>query len=164
MVGSQWGQNRLFLAGFVDTRDCKACNCLHRGSMSHRTWSCRTLDPMREQGISSELVKEAQETLQTEPQHPLWNRCLIPLSSLPALPALGGDTFHWYRNDGGGVFTGMCYSDGAMRARWWWQESQRAGWGAISLAGGGIRCSVGIYGLLPGPDQCVPPGGVACSL
>lgn len=156
VCGSQWGQDRLFLAVYLDSRDCKACRGLHRGTTGHRTWSCKTLQPMREQGIHSEHVSAPREALAVDPNHPFWTRCLLPLSALPAVPPVGSDDLHYFRNGGGGILTGIIFTDGSMKTRWWWQDSQRAAWGAACMAGNSIRLSVGIYGPLPGPDQSVP--------
>ena len=56
VCGSQWGQERLFFAGFLDFKDCQACSGLHRGTVQHRTWSCKTVKPWRDEGIKAELV------------------------------------------------------------------------------------------------------------
>ena len=54
----------------------------------------------------------------------------------------------------GGHLIGHIFTDGAMKARWWWIESQRAGWGAAMM--NGRRLISGIFGTLPGPCQTVP--------
>ena len=69
-VGGQWTQERLYLAGFVDSPICFACQA-GIGTVPHRTWCCRSLHWDRVQGISSELVQEAREALEQEPHHPL---------------------------------------------------------------------------------------------
>ena len=56
VCGGQWGQRRLYEAGFVDTWDWQACSGSHPGTVQHRTWHCKALDNYRQQGISREMV------------------------------------------------------------------------------------------------------------
>ena len=116
-------------------------------------WWCCTHDDEREQGIDSELVHEARIATQTA-DHEFWSRGLLSKSALPEMPPLGGPSVHVFRDDGGGTLSGDVYTDVAMKARWWWQLSQRAGWGVASISGS--RLLVGLYGPMPGSDQSVP--------
>ena len=45
--GSQWPQDRLFLAGMVDVRECQACGSRQHGTVGHRLYQCRTLHDLR---------------------------------------------------------------------------------------------------------------------
>ena len=155
LSGSQWPQARLFAAGFVDTATCQGCSGWHLGTVAHRSWTCKLLTEERAQGISREIVQEALAALSLDPNHPLWTRGLMAKSMLPTLTPISEDSARWFRNTTEGTFTGHTYTDGSMRARWWWPESERAGWGVASTDGDRIL-RAGAYGPLPGPDQCVP--------
>ena len=68
VCGSQWPQQRLFAAGFVDTSDCQACSGLHDGTVNHRTWKCRALHSLRELGISKALREKSGREPRRRPQ------------------------------------------------------------------------------------------------
>ena len=59
------------MAGYVDTWDCTACSGRHAGTVQHRTWQCKALADLRQQGISKAIVDEAVEALEHDPEHPL---------------------------------------------------------------------------------------------
>lgn len=155
VCASQWPQQRLFMAGFVDTFDGQACSGRHAGTVNHRTWSCRTLHSLREQGIGRALLQEAASDLALDPHHLLWSRGLMPKSWLPKVTPTAPHILEWMRDGTEGTMTGNVYTDGSMRARHWWRESERAGWG-MCCTDGGRRLVSGAYGPLPGPDHCVP--------
>ena len=63
VCGSQWPQNRLYLAGFLDSRDWQACSGWHKGTVAHRNWNSRSLSNDRGQGISQDNIGEARGAL-----------------------------------------------------------------------------------------------------
>ena len=142
------------MAGYVDTWDCQACSGMHEGTVQHRTWRCKALADFRQQGIAKEIVDEAIEALRQDPEHPLYSRGLLPRSWLPNPPPIRPDEVHWYRNSDEGILSGDIYTDGSQKQRWWWRESERAGWGVVQMQGRRLRS--GMYGPLPGPIQSVP--------
>ena len=97
---------------------------------------------------------KAVHALGRDPNDPHWIRGLLSTATLPTLAALGCHLLRYYRNNIGGFMSGYMYTDGSMAARWWWAESQRAGWGLATLNGRSL--AVGLYGTLPGPGQSVP--------
>ena len=131
-AGSHLPQVRLYATGCVDTGGCQACSGINRGTVQHRTWERRAMNRERGQGISKKIVDEARAALATEPERPLWSRGPMPRTMLPTLTPIAPGGMHWHRNGAGGIFTGQAYTDGSMRARWWWAESERAGWGVES--------------------------------
>ena len=62
---------------------------------------------LREQGISRVLRQEAAAALEAEPEHPLWTRGLLSMSSMPELQKISGPTTVWHRNGSEGTFTGQ---------------------------------------------------------
>ena len=126
-VGGQWTQERLYLAGFVDSPICFACQA-GIGTVPHRTWCCKALHWDRVQGISSELVQEAREALEQEPHHPFWCQGLMPKEWMPTISNSKADHVVWYRGAANGTFEGTrVYTDGALRQYQWWKEANRAG-------------------------------------
>ena len=108
----------------------------------------------RDQGLASELVHEARAELQSNPQHPMWTRGLLPKAAFPKVNAVGPELWRWFRNDLEGLFIGHIFTDGSMKQRWWWKASQRADWGVAMM--NGTRLVAGFYGHLPGPFQSIP--------
>ena len=89
ICGSQCPQT-FFLAGSSDVRSRTACSGMHRGTVEHKTWNCKTLDAYMEQSISACLVKEARQALVAGPHDSFWVRGLMAKSALLELPPLGG--------------------------------------------------------------------------
>lgn len=132
VAGGQWPQERLYRAGYLDDPACQPCTA-GPGTVIHRTWFCRCLKLEREQGVSSDLVAEAQATLAVEPNHAFWSRGLVPASWMPKIAPVGDEKQVWARNVTDGCVTGNVYTDGSLRQRQWWAESERAGWGIAML-------------------------------
>ena len=76
-VGGQWPQERLYMAGFVDSPICFACPA-GIGTVPHRTWHCKAIHWDRVQCINDDLVQEAKMALEAEPNHPFWCQGLMP--------------------------------------------------------------------------------------
>ena len=132
VAGGQWSQERLFRAGFVDDPMCTACGRA-LGTLDHRNWTCKCLQPEREQCIPPELLAEARAALTEEPDHAFWSRGLMPIKWLPQIPAVEAEKQCWIRDVSEGCFTGEAFTDGSLRQRPWWVESERAGWGIASV-------------------------------
>ena len=150
---TQWTQQRLYEAGVVDDDRCYACG-EGAGTVGHRTWICHCLDIERSAAVSADLVSEAKVALEANPHHPLWTRGLMPRSCLPEVPPVEEERCHWFRGQAEGCVTGNVFTDGSCRIRWWWPESERAGWGVGALEGG--TTTAAFYGPLPGPNQSTP--------
>ena len=159
VCGSQWTQNRLFATGFADFQWCQACGGASVGTVGHRLFHCQRLSLIREQFLEAPLVHEARADLIQNPEHPLRTCGLIPNSKLPRLKAIEPERWHYFRNTSQGILTGHIYTDGRMKARWWWTASQRAGWGIAMM--NGRRLITGICGHSPGPIQTVPRAELA---
>ena len=104
--------------------------------------------------MSEALVHEARTQVQQDPNHPLWTRGLLPLDAFPKVSPVKPELWEWFRNNSEGIISGQIYTDGAMKARWWWRASERAGWGVAMMRG--KRLVTGFYGHLAGPIQSVP--------
>ena len=87
--------------------DCLARSAACRGTVGHRTYSCKLLQPEREQGIGKELVDSALVALEINPEDPFYTRGLMPRNVLPVLPAISGEAYFIYRDDAGGILTDL---------------------------------------------------------
>eukprot|EP00973_Karenia_brevis_P088046 12211286-Karenia_brevis.AAC.1 len=141
----QWTQCRLWKAGLARTRNCRLCVAYglcteddddprHRGTPTHRYWTCPVLQPERERLVPSWLLRDVRSQLDEDnelpgDQYTFLTRALLksPASQIPEqepeatfdwhqrpAPELQGCT--WYsdgsRLDGGQQYAGMCARHG----------------------------------------------------
>lgn len=130
ITGRQWPQSRLHRANLVSSPVCRLCIAARlcdehstdpwfRGTLVHRLWTCKCLQPLRTKLVSKWLLKKVRSLIRADGTIDpgyflLYTRALMPSLCSKITPKPENGTFNWVTPPPiGGVPKGRVYCDGS---------------------------------------------------
>ena len=151
VVGTQWPQQRLHKAGFVESPDCVLCSG-GPGTLLHRHALCEATEASRRQYAPSSVVALAR-AIPCSAQRVFLERLLAPSPVAELPPPQHELTINWEK--GPGVFSGACFLDGSGLHTKFGNDFTRCGVGACAIDAW-FNVVLACFAALPGDLQSVP--------